>query len=112
MKLLACASYDYMKLMVVELQQQLAELEEAENAATNRNGFAGPNETGQVPEDQPRAPPRQRANPFSANESRRKNPARTWQSLHQEVGAKILSDRHVWCSKTQKNNSLIGQIMQ
>ncbi len=30
MKLLSCASYDYMKLMVLELQQQLSELEEAE----------------------------------------------------------------------------------
>ena len=33
MKILACASFDYMKLMVVELQHQLAELEEAEERA-------------------------------------------------------------------------------
>lgn len=30
MKLIACASFDYMKLMVVELQQQLAEVENRE----------------------------------------------------------------------------------
>lgn len=31
MKALTCASYDYMKLMVAELQRQLKELEEARN---------------------------------------------------------------------------------
>ena len=34
MKLLACASHDYMKLMVYELQQKLAELDSIEAAAT------------------------------------------------------------------------------
>ena len=34
MKLLACASHDYMKLMVYELQQKLAELDSFEAAAT------------------------------------------------------------------------------
>ena len=38
MKLLACSSYDYMKLMVVELQQQLAELEENERQAAAQRG--------------------------------------------------------------------------
>ena len=34
MKLLACASHDYMKLMVYELQQKLAELDSFEAAVT------------------------------------------------------------------------------
>ena len=58
MKILACASFDYMKLMVVELQHQLAELEEAERAAA----VAADHETDG---GEPKPPPRQRANPFS-----------------------------------------------
>ena len=51
----ACASFDYMKLMVVEMQQQLAELEDRE-----RIGGAG--EGG----GDPKPPPRGRANPFNS----------------------------------------------
>nr|ACO15210.1 FAM109A [Caligus clemensi] len=44
MKLLACAPYDYMKLMVLELQQQLQELEEADRIGLNhKNNHASSN---------------------------------------------------------------------
>ena len=52
----ACASFDYMKLMVVEMQQQLAELEDRE-----RIGGAGEGGGGD-----PKPPPRGRANPFNS----------------------------------------------
>lgn len=61
MKILACASFDYMKLMVVELQHQLAELEEAERAAAT----AAADASGTGTEEEPKPPPRQRANPFN-----------------------------------------------
>lgn len=48
MKSLACASYDYMKLMVAELQRQLDELD------------------GTIASDSPQVPPR-RQNPFNKN---------------------------------------------
>lgn len=48
MKSLACASYDYMKLMVAELQRQLDELD------------------GTIVSDSPQVPPR-RQNPFNKN---------------------------------------------
>jgi hypothetical protein len=73
MKLVACASFDYMKLMVVELQQQLAEVEEQEQ--------------------EPRPPPRGRANPFNcpAEAASGARPAhrRTWAQLHAQAGARL-----------------------
>ena len=79
MKLIACASYDYMKLMVVELQQQLAELEERDKLKQSR----------------PEAPPRNRSNPFNTTETRRK----TWLELHQTLGQKITADKELWVRK-------------
>ena len=69
MKLLACASYDYMKLMVLELQQQLAELEESERLAASSttatttltattNGLSS--STGEEAGTEPKPLPRQR----------------------------------------------------
>ena len=79
MKLIACASYDYMKLMVVELQQQLAELEERDKLKQSR----------------PEAPPRNRSNPFNTTHTRRK----TWLELHQTVGQQIAADKELWVRK-------------
>ena len=62
MKIVACASFDYMKLMVVELQQQLAELEEAERAAAASTAAAAADSTVEDPKPPPRG---QRANPFN-----------------------------------------------
>ena len=49
----ACASFDYMKLMVVEMQQQLNELEDRERIGGGEGG-------------DPKPPPRGRANPFNS----------------------------------------------
>ena len=65
MKILACASFDYMKLMVVELQHQLAELEEAERvAAVAAAASAAASVTADEAGAEPKPPPRQRMNPF------------------------------------------------
>ena len=105
MKLLACASYDYMKLMVLELQQQLAELEESERLAASSttatttltattNGLSS--STVEEGGTEPKPPPRQRANPFNQLEPQ-KLPKKTWLKMHQEYGLKIQKDRTVWC---------------
>lgn len=58
MKALARASYDYLKLMVNELQKQLDELNDTEKGNIDEsNGHA------------PKAPPRQRQNPFNRAQS-------------------------------------------
>ncbi|XP_054289485.1 sesquipedalian-1-like isoform X2 [Macrosteles quadrilineatus] len=54
MKALACASYDYMKLMVADLQRQLDEMEE--NIPVSTEVLGGPS---------PQPPPRMRHNPFN-----------------------------------------------
>ena len=79
MKLIASASYDYMKLMVVELEQQLQQ--------QDGGGGGGP-----------QVPPRTRTNPFnnpSAYGGRRK---KGWAEYHQSVGTKILRDRQKWAA--------------
>ncbi|CAL7944194.1 unnamed protein product [Xylocopa violacea] len=98
MKALACASYDYMKLMVAELQRQLDAAEE---------------ETTMVmaPSQSPVAPPRQRHNPFNRSEihhrsqSVRSAPGRTenvprtritFREVHNMYGRKILADLNEW----------------
>jgi hypothetical protein len=84
MKLLACASYDYMKLMVVELQQQVSEIEARERlaAAADKNG------------GEPKAPPRTRHNPFNASAAgKEKMPRYTWQNIHQACGERVMQHR-------------------
>lgn len=54
MKAITCASYDYMKLMISELQRQLEEID-------NRNKSQALKNENQIP---PKAPPR-RQNPFN-----------------------------------------------
>ncbi|KAK7084181.1 hypothetical protein SK128_017070 [Halocaridina rubra] len=59
MKALARASYDYLKLMVAELQKQLDEITETERQGmTDENGLY-----------RPKPPPRQRQNPFNRTQS-------------------------------------------
>lgn len=58
MKALARASYDYLKLMVAELQKQLDELTETERQGAGENGM-----------HRPKVPPRQRQNPFNRTQS-------------------------------------------
>jgi len=91
MKLVACASYDYMKLMVVELQQQLAEIEERD-----RLGAAGETSTAG-----PKVPPRNRANPFNAGGKDKKH-GKTWGEIHKHFGNQIIKDREAWGSSRNK----------
>merc|ERR1719508_758866 len=84
MKLVACASFDYMKLMVVEMQQQLNELEERD-----RMGAAA-----EVAVGGPRVPPRNRANPF--NNGGRDRHRRSWGEIHKQFGEGILRDKEGW----------------
>ncbi|KAL7036502.1 hypothetical protein ACKWTF_008824 [Chironomus riparius] len=66
MKSITCASYDYMKLMVAELQRQLEEIDNR-----NKNQTLSKNEP-----KTPVKPPRQRQNPFN------KLPSSSNQSSH------------------------------
>ncbi|KAK3891087.1 hypothetical protein Pcinc_005005 [Petrolisthes cinctipes] len=72
MKALARASYDYLKLMVAELQKQLDELSETEEG---RGGGEGGN--GQAPK-----PPQRRQNPFNRTQSSEValDPAMAWRT--------------------------------
>lgn len=87
MKVLACASYDYMKLMVMELQQQLDDLEEAEQ----RKEKVASESQGQS-DVLPQVVPPPRSNPFNDKKAKRK----TWTVLHSEIGERILEDRQKW----------------
>ena len=104
MKALACASYDYMKLMVADLQRQLDAVEE-ETTVT-------------PPVELPKVPPRQRHNPFNRPETHHRSqsvrsaPGRTeniprtkvsFRELHTMYGRKILADLNEW--RHAKRNS-------
>lgn len=97
MKALACASYEYMKLMVAELQRQLDAVEE-EVVVT-------------LATEVPKPPPRQRHNPFNRPESHNKSQSLksatgfteniprtrvTFRELHTMYGRKILTDLNKW----------------
>ena len=86
MKLIACASYDYMKLMVMELQQQLSELEERDE------------QQQQLHSQGPPVPPRSRTNPFNTFGSSGK-PKLSWPEIHKNFGVQIIADRKSWESK-------------
>ena len=76
MKLLACASYDFMKLMVGELKHKINEIE---SPVADEAGM-------------PRPPPRNRQNPFN----KRDVPKMSWLDWHTEYGQRILRDREQW----------------
>ncbi|XP_075220942.1 inositol phosphatase interacting protein [Lycorma delicatula] len=115
MKALACASYDYMKLMVAELQRQLDEMEGSVKTSGADNHCT----------ISPQPPPRTRHNPFNRlphvngsnshhnrSQSVRSAPARsdtsrthientsrhkvTFRELHTAYGRPILTDRNEW----------------
>ncbi|RZC37041.1 PH domain containing protein [Asbolus verrucosus] len=110
MKALACAGYDYMKLMVLELQRQLDDMDETPLPVTQ-------------PVSSPVPPPRHRHNPFNKPESttphQRSHSLRssnnslrlddkfsdgvplskisiTFRELHNAYGRPILRDFNVW----------------
>ncbi|XP_022819722.1 sesquipedalian-1 [Spodoptera litura] len=114
MKALACASYDYMKLMVSDLQRQLDEAQ-AEAAAEAALVTITP------PEEEPKVPPRgQRYNPFNRvpdgeskavqgsrhhKENMRPDMPRKrvpFRDIHTAYGRKILADRSEWRAKLSK----------
>lgn len=104
MKAIACASYDYMKLMVAELQRQLDSVEEETMVPSSS--------------EPPKPPPRQRHNPFNRPESHHRSqsvrsaPGRTenmprtklsFRELHTSYGRRILADLNEW--RHAKRNS-------
>ena len=93
MKLIACASYDYMKLMVVELEQQLAEVEERERQQQLQQQDGGGGGGGG-----PQVPPRTRTNPFNNSSASGGRRRKGWAEYHQSVGTKILRDRQKWAA--------------
>ncbi|KAJ1530761.1 hypothetical protein ONE63_005615 [Megalurothrips usitatus] len=130
MKALACAPYDYMKLMVAELQRQLDQMDDCSpvlpptDVVEMRRGGAN---------DSPQPPPRQRHNPFNRTNSEgmrshsvRSAPGRTdaasrvscrtsvdinvrrltFRELHTLYGRRVLSDRNEW-RHNRRQDSLI-----
>jgi hypothetical protein len=95
MKMLACASYDYMKLMVVELKQQIGEIEARERLTADRAAATAGCETSS---GEPKAPPRTRHNPFNGGGAGagKEKVRYTWLDLHQMYGEKVMRDREVW----------------
>lgn len=102
MKLLSCASFDYMKLMVMELQQQLSELEEAEKATCHENSsLVTSSHNRSNPFDHRDFPHNKRGtlidlSPNTLSSTRSK---KSWQTIHCEYGSKISSDRQAWIAK-------------
>lgn len=105
MKALACASYDYMKLMVTELQRQLDAVEEETTSVPVQQ-----QQQQQQPQS-PKVPPRQRHNPFNRPDSHHRSqsvrsaPGRTenmprtrisFRELHTAYGRRILADLNAW----------------
>ncbi|KAL3273874.1 hypothetical protein HHI36_015300 [Cryptolaemus montrouzieri] len=104
MKALACSSYDYMKLMVAELQRQLDDIDESPINTPQHNPSPVP-------------PPRHRHNPFdkmdnisynrlhtAKNEERIESEGQagtsqiriSFNELHNSYGRKILKDYNMW----------------
>lgn len=84
MKFLASSSYDYMKLMVMELQQKLAEVEELEKLHAQEE----------------RCKKEQRPNPFNKTDTldtKAPTAPSSWAQIHAKYGGKIKADRDKWC---------------
>ncbi|CAF4957594.1 unnamed protein product [Pieris macdunnoughi] len=127
MKALACASYDYMKLMVSELQRQLDEAQ-AEDAA---EAAALVTITPPEGEEEPKVPPRgQRHNPFNKMADgepktvtgsrhhkenikpevvRKKVPFR---DIHTAFGRNILADRSEWRARLRAREEPAPPLIQ
>ena len=99
MKFLASSSYDYMKLMVMELQQKLSEIEEMEKIQQQQNSNACNH-------------PNARSNPFNKNDTL--NPGTqpkmseflqnsNWTQIHAKFGSRITNDRDKWCLSLLQN---------
>jgi len=91
MKLVACASFDYMKLMVVEMQQQLNELEDREKSGGGDGGGSDP-----------KPPPRGRANPFNSGAEQGKKVKKGWREVHVAAGRRAQEDRAKWMKQQEE----------
>ncbi|CAG9827440.1 unnamed protein product [Diabrotica balteata] len=94
MKALACAGYDYMKLMVAELQRQLDDVEETPMPISSPQPVGSP-----VP------PPRTRHNPFNRPENnphQRSHSLRSTGSAASRLGENRLSDNNAASSSSSK----------
>lgn len=132
MKAIACSSYDYMKLMVAELQRQLDDIEET----------PVPVPVTQV-QSSPVAPPRTRHNPFNkpennshhrpqsirnSNSARSEEPNRyseitgsssanpkisiTFRELHNSYGRPVLQDFNIWKRQQRdKVDNAVGNLI-
>jgi len=105
MKSLACASYDYMKFMVADLQKQLKELEESPIRIPSQiSNNQIPEKAGSSDKSSPQPPPRNRHNPFNKPTNSHHSPQRkdivlfrkTFKELHNQLGRPILRDRNEW----------------
>jgi len=90
MKVLACASYDFMKLMVVELEHKVKQLDIHKSV---------PDAAATPPPIPPRA---HRSNPFSSNS---KAQPTSWTDLHTHIGKKIMQDREQWLASQTVDRS-------
>ncbi|ENN75994.1 sesquipedalian-1 [Dendroctonus ponderosae] len=132
MKSLACSSYDYMKLMVAELQRQLDDIEDtpvvvpvtqAQNSPvapprTRHNPFNKPdnsthhrpysmrNATQSKADESSRYPDQQAASPLP------KNTVITFRELHNSYGRPILQDFNIWKRQQRnKRDNAIGNLI-
>lgn len=102
MKFLASASYDYMKLMVMELQQKLAELEELEKLQELQDLQELQQKCKETNQQQQHSRP----NPFNKSEKSCSSVSKTvscWAQIHSKYGARITSDRDKWCLTLLQN---------
>ncbi len=110
MKFLASSSYDYMKLMVLELQQKLAELDEQEKIQLKLKQQQQQQQQQQSQNSQAkmttsnsgefkRTNPFNKADTLAISESKQQSATMVsnWCQLHQNYGAKISNDRDRWC---------------
>jgi len=103
MKFLASSSYDYMKLMVMELQQKLAEQEELEKLqAQQKISMENMNHVTSSATSRPnpfnKADTLTNANAASmASSISTATKTSSWAQLHSKHGTKITIDRDRWC---------------
>jgi len=102
MRLMACASHDYMKLMVLELEQKLLDLEKIETRAaitSSRSAGAISSLQQEVPKSSSSSTSLQslqtRQNPFNDGQVFCEL-SNLWSNYHFSIGQKILKDYEQW----------------
>jgi len=116
MKFLASASYDYMKLMVMELQQKLAEIEEMEkmqaqqqksncinNSSSSGNARSNPFNKNDTLSSQQAKHQQQHSFLDAAAVAHNTNANSSWAQIHAKFGSRITTDRDKWCLTLLQN---------